>query len=356
MKTALKKLNMIVMSALFVFLTACNAVNPDDYSEPVGNVTSGIESNSIQAGLPPFDVSMEELSEADFSEGFNMNNPYPPITPENIKIPFDEGTYYLGTIQQEIPSSLQSVQKDCFNERIIPSGPFKGERVYLVRSVPPNEYPISEFYYIDEYRSNNNIYTYRFRNDTGEYMGYWDYDEYVEFGGHIINDEEELRKLSDKAVSEFINPNEFSFYEETPILDNGKPYLYTYRYTKKINGIDTVEKVTYQISTDGHVSCCMSNNIGMFDNVIVPEIDEEYLLQCADVKAAPLFEKFPEEKWEITDKNLKDIVFCIRDNRLQLYFDYNFYLHNLVDEKLSEMYLYDGLKMVIDFGPVHYYS
>lgn len=359
MKTALKKLSMIVMSALFVFFTACNTAKPNDHSEPVGNVTSGIESNSIQAGIPPFDISMEELSESDFSEGFNMSNPYPPISPEDIKIPSELTTFYFGTIQPEIPSSLQSVQKDYPNERIVPSGPFKGEKVYWSKSIKPSEFSATRFYYIDEYRSLENGYIHQFRNDTGEYMGYHNFAETVEFKGYTLTKESEFIEAADEAVSNFINISEFTFYpDDNPMTWGGEQeaYQYCFRYIKKINGINSAEKVTCQVRADGYITSCHAENIGMFDNVIVPEIDEEYLLQCANVKAAPFFEKYPEERWEITDKQLKDIVFRICDNRLQLYFSYNFYLHNLVDEKLSEMYFYDGFRMLIDFGPVHYYS
>ncbi len=357
MKTILKKVIIIAMSVLFVFLAACNAVNPDDYSEPVESVTS--ELSSIQAGIPPFDISMEELSEADFSEGFNMSNPYPPISPENIKIPFDERTNHLGTAKREIPSSLQSVQKDYPNERIVPSGPFKGEKVYWNKSIKPSEYQVTRFYYIDEYRSLENSYIHQFRNDTGEYMGYHNFAETVEFKGYTLTKESEFIEAADEAVSRFIDISDFTFYpDDNQITWGGEQYAYEhcFRYIKKINGINSAEKVTCQVRADGYITSCLLENIGMFDNVIVPEIDEEYLLQCANAKHATLLEKFPYESWEIIDIKLKDIVFCIRDNRLLLYFDYTFYLHNFVDEKLSEMYFYDGLEMVIDFGPVHCYS
>lgn len=140
----------------------------------------------------------------------------------------------------------------------------------------------SNLYYIDFYSEENSVYTFKFNNETGEFLGYG------KLASHFSPDENSVLKTENELLE--IATEEIKKYEDisgygycinhwgtvTNNKKNDEEYkLYVIWYYREFEGMKTNEGVNLVINEYGTIYGLTKMNIGFYDNCFIPEYDKE---------------------------------------------------------------------------------
>jgi len=121
---------------------------------------------------------------------------------------------------------------------------------------------------------------YMFRKGTGEYVGFIRSPDL--FGEGLMITEEEAQVIADGVAAAFADISKYSLREHKP--DGGYDgdgnlniYWYDFTYSRVIGGYRAKEGISVMLLYDGTVMSVIMENIGKFDGLEVPMIDEAEL-------------------------------------------------------------------------------
>ncbi len=261
-----------------------------------------------------------------------------------IKYPTDQNVADT-SVKAEITSYVAE-KKVAPAERIYKKS--DSEEIVLSYGSTYEEKCANEISHVDVYTDNYGCFYY-FDNKTGKSLGYdsrsKDYDHIIYF------DDEEFLEKADDVASAFVDVSKYEIIHERFDTCNGhEKFAYNRIYKKYLNGIPTTEGIICVVYADG-TTAYMPKNVGLFDNIVAPDIDFDELTQYATEKAGDLLTD-PPEGWYVDYDSIKTYSYFYHLNssgKLELHFSFWYDLIAINSDDPYPHPWHNGMRMVIVF-------
>jgi len=128
-------------------------------------------------------------------------------------------------------------------------------------------------------RKEDGEYTY---NDKGQVIGFSMATDQrpKNIKASLYLSEEKLREIAENYLKNYVSLEKFTYAGFTEYPERQE---YRFDYVRKISGYSSHESLMISLVYDGTVVNYYAANLGMFDNVYVPEIDELKILKQLDI-------------------------------------------------------------------------
>ena len=114
--------------------------------------------------------------------------------------------------------------------------------------------------------------------DDGKIKGFYKGIDSSSISSEIKN-EDELKTIAENFIENYIELNKYNFVSRT-YADDTK--VSTYNFNRLINGYNSADFAFVMLKDDGSIIGYAAPNIGIFDNIRVPEINENKAIQTLE--------------------------------------------------------------------------
>jgi len=139
---------------------------------------------------------------------------------------------------------------------------------------------------------------YIFGSDDGELKGFYKGGNFTSSTTSQSESKEELKNLADSFLKDYIELNTYFF---TGHVYNDDTKIHTFNYCRKIKDYNSADFAFVMISEHGDVIGYAAPNINIFDNVVIPEINDDKMIKDLEEK---MKQKYKYSKYEINQKTL----------------------------------------------------
>lgn len=183
---------------------------------------------------------------------------------------------------------------------------------YEESTLPYSRYNMKDVYYNSEtgvefYFSDNQFAGIHFSHLLLDYDNYNAKDN--------IMDESKALKMAKAVVQQYVDINEYKIeISAKNVLGMPETYLYRVSFIKEIGGFETSDEAIVTITSKGDIRTLSLYDIGLYDDIKVPNVDASKLRESIYTKIDEIYEKYPKhEILSIENQSLslspqKDIV------------------------------------------------